>query len=103
VRLSDGAVRNAYTVRILNKNLETQSFVLKISGLAEADVTVIGSEARRGSDPVIEVGPDQSRELRVLVTTHQKLGPDAALPLTFTIVPDGGAAPASAADHFLGP
>jgi cytochrome c oxidase accessory protein FixG len=103
VRLSDGAVRNAYTVRILNKTLETQSFVLKISGLAEADIAVIGSEARRGSDPVIEVGPDQSREVRVLVTTHQALGPDASLPLTFTIVPDGGGATVSAADHFLGP
>ncbi|MGD0149163.1 MAG: cytochrome c oxidase accessory protein CcoG [Xanthobacteraceae bacterium] len=103
VRLTDGAVRNAYTVRILNKNLETQSFVLKISGLAEAEVTVIGGEARRGGDPVIDVGPDQSREVRVLVTTHQELGADASLPLTFTIVPDGGGASVSAADHFLGP
>jgi len=96
-------VRNAYTVRILNKALETQSFILKISGLAEAEVTVIGGEARRGGDPVIEVGPDQSREVRVLVTTHQELGADASLPLTFTIVPDGGGASVSAADHFLGP
>jgi hypothetical protein len=39
----------------------------------------------------------------VLVTTHQQLSPDAALPLTFTIVSDGGGATASAADHFLGP
>ena len=52
---------------------------------------------------MIEVGPDQSREVRVLVTTHQALGPDASLPLTFTIVPDGGGATVSAADHFLGP
>jgi polyferredoxin len=103
VRLSDGAVRNAYTIRILNKNLETQSFILKISGLAEADVAVIGNDARRGSDPVIDVGPDQSREVRVLVTTHQALDPDASIPLTFTIIPDGGGASTSAADHFLGP
>jgi polyferredoxin len=103
VRLSDGAVRNAYTVRVLNKNLETQSFILKISGLAEAVVDVIGSEARRGGDPVIDVGPDQSREVRVLVTTHQALDPDVSLPLIFTITPDGGGASASAADHFLGP
>ena len=92
-------IRSASSTR----HLEAQSFVLKISGLAEADVAVIGSEARRGGDPVIDVGPDQSRELRVLVTTHQELGPDASLPLTFTIVPDGGGASVGAADHFLGP
>jgi len=102
-RLSDGAVRNAYTVRILNKNLETQSFVLKISGLSNVAVEVIGNQARRDGDPVIDVGPDQTREVRVLVTTHQALEPDASIPLTFIIVPEGGGSAASAVDHFLGP
>jgi cytochrome c oxidase accessory protein FixG len=103
VRLSDGAVRNAFTVRLLNKNLETQRFILKISGLSDAEVEVIGSDARRGGDPVIDVGPDQTREMRVLVTTHQELGAEASVPLTFTIVPDGGGSAASTRDHFLGP
>ena len=103
VRLSDGALRNAYAIRILNKNLETQSFVLKISGLGDAEVDVIGSEARRGGDPVIDVGPDQTREVRVLVTAHQALGAEASTPLTFTIVPEGGGPAVSARDHFLGP
>ena len=103
VRLSDGAIRNAYTVRILNKNLETQTFVLKVAGLSSASVEVIGSDARRGSDPAIDVGPDQTREVRVLVTTHQALDPDASIPLSFIIVPDGGGSAASAVDHFLGP
>ena len=103
VRLSDGAIRNAYTVRIINKNLETQTFVLKVAGLSNAVIEVIGSEARRGDDPAIDVGPDQTRELRVLVTTHQALDPDASIPLTFIIVPEGGGSAASAIDHFLGP
>ena len=34
VRLSDGSVRNAYTVRILNKSLEHEDFVLSVAGLA---------------------------------------------------------------------
>lgn len=103
VRLSDGAVRNGYAVHILNKTLETQSFVLKISGLPDADVEAIGSESRASGDPVIDVGPDQSREIRVLVTTHQRLAPEASIPLTFTVVSSEGAVAASAADHFLGP
>jgi len=103
VRLSDGAVRNAFTVRILNKRLETQDFILNVSGLTDAHIEVIGSQARRGGDPVIDVGPDQTREVRVLVTTHQDFGGETSLPLTFTIIPDGGGSVASTRDHFLGP
>ncbi len=103
MRLSDGALRNGFAVRILNKTLEPQSFVLKVAGLADAGVDVIGSAARSGGDPVIEVGPDQSREVRVLVTTHQRFGPGASVPLTFTIAPEKGGTAASAGDHFLGP
>ncbi len=103
VRLSDGAVRNAYAVRILNKTLDTQNYILKVSGIADADVEVIGSPTRVGNNPVIEVGPDQTREVRVLVKTYDTFEPGASIPLTFTIVPDKGGAAASATDHFVGP
>jgi hypothetical protein len=39
----------------------------------------------------------------VLVTTRQKLEPDASIPLTFSVVSTSGGAIANAADHFLGP
>jgi cytochrome c oxidase accessory protein FixG len=106
VRLADGSLRNAFAIRILNKNLETESFVLKVSGLPDAEVEVIGSTAHSGGDPLIEVGPDQSREVRVLVTQHQRPAASAmqgSVPLTFTIVPFGGGTTASANDHFFGP
>ena len=103
VRLSDGAVRNGYAIRILNKTVMPQSYVLKVSGLPDADIEVIGAEARSDGAPVIDVGPDQTREMRVLVTTHQPLPPDASIPLTFGVLPATGGAAATAADHFLGP
>ena len=34
---------------------------------------MIGSEGSSGGNPIIYVGPDQTREMRVLVTTHQQL------------------------------
>ena len=33
VRLSDGAIRNAYTVRIINKRAEAREFVVAVDGL----------------------------------------------------------------------
>ncbi len=103
VRLSDGAVRNGYAIRILNKTVEPQSYTLKVSGLADAAIEVIGSDAQSKGEPVVDVGPDQTREMRVLVTTHQQLAADASIPLTFSIVSTTGGAVASAADHFIGP
>ena len=43
VRLSDGAVRNGYAIRILNRAVEPQSYTLKVSGLPEAAIEVIGT------------------------------------------------------------
>jgi len=103
VRMSDGSVRNAYTVRILNKSQERRTFVLSLAGLPDSDVDVIGSSSLAGANPLVEVGPDQSREVRVLVTTHERVAPGASIPITFTVVPSTGGAPESAVDHFIGP
>ena len=103
VRLSDGAVRNGYAIRILNKTLEERSYTLTVSGLPGAEVDIIGSEGSFGGNAEVYVGPDQSREMRVLITTHQHLVADASVPLTFTIVPVQGGTAVNAADHFLGP
>jgi cytochrome c oxidase accessory protein FixG len=103
VRLSDGAVRNAYAIRLLNKTRETQSYVLKVTGLNDINVDVIGSQDRLGGDPLIEVGPDQTREMRVLVTAHDQLSARASIPLIFMVTPNGGGTAVSAADHFFGP
>ena len=42
VRLSDGSLRNAYTLRIINKSLEPKTYVLSMTGLPDADIDVIG-------------------------------------------------------------
>lgn len=99
VRLSDGAIRNAYTLRIANKALDERQFLLSVSGLPGAALDVIGS----GVEAAISVGPDQTRELRVLVTTHTPLEGGASLPVTFIIRDKATGIEARAADHFFGP
>ncbi len=74
VLLSDGGVRNDYTVRILNKGPE-RTFALDVSGLPGADLHIPGTE--RGADGrlVVEVGQDQTREIRLSVQVKSAMVP----------------------------
>ena len=103
VRLADGELRNAYTVRILNKALEMRSFVLTVEGLTDVDLKVVGETVTSGRTVVVAVGPDQTHELRALVGTYQTLPPAASIPLTFRIIDPKTGRQASAIDHFRGP
>jgi cytochrome c oxidase accessory protein FixG len=64
VLLSDGGVRNGYTVKILNKLHEPRLFSLALAGLKGARLTILGVDA---SAP-IRVATDDLRELRAFVT-----------------------------------
>ena len=105
VRLSDGAVRNAYTVRILNKTPRNAKFCPENIGPCRsrrrghrqrrAPRQRSGDRRRAGSEP---------RGARAGHRRTRRLGPDASLPLIFHHRRrDGGGTSASAADHFLGP
>jgi cytochrome c oxidase accessory protein FixG len=64
VRLSDGGVRNGYTIKILNKLHQPREFTLTTEGLPGAKLAIVGLEA--GSP--ISVRTDDLRELKVFVT-----------------------------------
>jgi cytochrome c oxidase accessory protein FixG len=104
VKLASGAIRNAYTVRIINKRLVTRDFSLTVSGIPQHFVTVeiVGITKNDDRFAVFEVGPDQTKELRVLVTDH-----DAALPpstrIGFHLVDLSTGERADASDFFSGP
>jgi cytochrome c oxidase accessory protein FixG len=100
VRLSDGAIRNGYTMRIINKRLERREFALSISGLPGSLVDFI--PPREDGRFIIEVGPDQTRELRVLVTDYA-FTPPATTPITFHLYDVISGERASASDHFRAP
>jgi cytochrome c oxidase accessory protein FixG len=102
VRLADGSIRNAYTLNILNKALETRLFELTIAGLPGVDVKLVGDTVTSGN-PLIVVGPDRTRELRALVTTASPLPRAASIPLTFTITDAKDGSQVSTVDNFRGP
>jgi cytochrome c oxidase accessory protein FixG len=103
VRLSDGEIRNGFTVRILNKALESRAFALTVDGLNDMDLKVVGDTVTTGRTVIVSVGPDQTYELRALVSTYQPMPPNASIPLTFRITDVKTGQQATATDHFRGP
>jgi cytochrome c oxidase accessory protein FixG len=100
VRLSDGALRNGYTVRIINKRGERREFALSISGLAGSLVDIV--QTRDDGRFVVDVGPDQTREVRVLVTDYVDF-PPTSTPITFHLYDVITGERASAGDYFRAP
>ncbi|GMP03250.1 cytochrome c oxidase accessory protein CcoG [Bradyrhizobium sp. TM239] len=100
VQLSDGGVRNDYTVRILNKGAQ-RSFAIDVSGLPGASIRVAGIEAAPGGKPVVEVGQDQTREVRLSVQVGPADLPKSSRDLEVAITDTASGGRASARDHFL--
>ncbi|MGI9481632.1 MAG: cytochrome c oxidase accessory protein CcoG, partial [Hyphomicrobiales bacterium] len=68
VQLSDGGIRNGYTVKILNMELRPRTFTLDLNGLEGATMVMAGSDAAPGRRLMIEVGPDKLRTVQVYVS-----------------------------------
>jgi cytochrome c oxidase accessory protein FixG len=80
VRLSDGGLRNGYTIKLLNKLYEPHAFSIGLAGLPGATLDVIGHEG--GSAAVVPVPPDNLQSVRLYVTLDKQ--EVAALPETAT-------------------
>jgi cytochrome c oxidase accessory protein FixG len=101
VTLADGSIRNAYTVRLLNKLADNRTVRLEVEGLAGAEVHVVGPEAATAGNPLIAVGPDQTREVRVLVTAPSEAQLERSTALVFRVADLAGGRAAVAQDHFI--
>jgi cytochrome c oxidase accessory protein FixG len=65
VTLSDGSIRNSYTLKILNKTHDDKHFALTVRGLDNAKITLQGAGAQDSER--IEVLADSVGQLRLLV------------------------------------
>jgi len=68
---SDGAIRNAYTIRILNKSDRPRRFDLALGEGPKATPSASGEPVRDGATLSFEVGADQTFEARVFLTAPQ--------------------------------
>ncbi|RJF88764.1 cytochrome c oxidase accessory protein CcoG [Oleomonas cavernae] len=65
VRLSDGDLRNGYTLKLLNKTNQPQHIIISLDGLAQGQLTVLGHEGEAA--PSLELAPDTVAALRLFV------------------------------------
>ncbi|MBZ0216399.1 MAG: 4Fe-4S dicluster domain-containing protein, partial [Fimbriimonadaceae bacterium] len=86
VQLSNGDIRNGYTVKILNMEAQPRTFRLSTEGLAGATMAEAnqGNQSARHIDIAVEA--DKLRSVRVLVSTARNNLDGAQTPFKFIVV-----------------
>lgn len=68
VVLSDGSIRNGYTVKLLNKVPEERTILVTLDGLDGATMSAVGLDQPAGRSLAIRVEPDRLRTVKVYVS-----------------------------------
>lgn len=104
VLLTDGSMRNGYTVKILNKLHEPRTFTLTASGLSGATITIVGGDPASGAR--VTVATDSLGEFRALVVVPpgelSKL-PGPSAPFRFIVTDVASRQEASRQSNFRSP
>ena len=80
VQLSDGSMRNGYTIKILNMIAEPRVINIAIDGLPGASLKVAEIEGAEGRSVSIPVDPDQVRAIHLFVSQSQRMIKAGATP-----------------------
>lgn len=101
VTLSDGSIRNGYTIKILNKTRETRSFTLAVEDEPGLELQVVG---QTGGDPAtMTAEPDSIATYRVHVELPRSQVEANQRPLTFLLTETGSGETAAHQSVFRGP
>jgi cytochrome c oxidase accessory protein FixG len=104
VRLSNGDIRNSYTIKILNKRQDEQRFALALAGLPAARLGFIGAEIEGdAAAPRLLVHPDSVGTFRIFVTVPPAAAPAGSQALQFSVLGADGRRRASHDAVFVGP
>lgn len=85
VRLSDGDVRNGYTLKVLNKEQAAKTYILTIEGLVATDFQVIGLTPNQDGTFSLDVAPDRVGSFRVFVAADPEALDGEATPFEFSV------------------
>lgn len=100
VVLSDGSIRNGYTLKIVNKDHSVQQLALRVDGLPGATVAVLGAE---GEALVLKAAPDRVASYRIFVSAPRSELTSASTSVTFVLTDTAHAVEVRHATTFRGP
>ncbi len=85
VTLSDGSIRNGYTLKVLNKAREPRRYELAVEGPEGVSLSVVGHE-KTGDEPIsLNANPDSVTTYRVLVAVPRAAVTEASMSVTFLL------------------
>lgn len=103
VMLSDGSIRNGYTVKLLNKIAEPRSVRLSLEGIEGATMTITGIDLPDTQEVYMVLEPDRLRNLRVFVRVPAGGVEGGGSSFTFTVADRQGPETASYSAIFYAP
>ncbi len=103
VSLSDGGVRNAYTLKLVNKTRDGGALALVVEGPQGLQLAVQDAEADASGRPQLALRPDGITQWRALVTAPPGLRLPESVPVTFRLLDSRGRSVESVRSVFLGP
>jgi cytochrome c oxidase accessory protein FixG len=103
VKTADGSIRNGYLIRIVNRAAESRTFAVDVQATETPRVDAIGLDRNSDGKLVVEVGPDQTREVRLTATLPANPSRPASQDATMRISDLATGAVAVARDHFDAP
>jgi cytochrome c oxidase accessory protein FixG len=103
VTLSDGSIRNSYTVKVLNMTPEPRTFEIALDGLPAAGMWQTGAEGQPVRSFAVAVEPDRLREVRVFVAEPAAANRPGLTPFAFTVRDLAGSESARASAEFYVP
>jgi cytochrome c oxidase accessory protein FixG len=104
VTLSDGAIRNGYTLKILNKERLERHYRLEVAGISDARLTVVGHEGGSdGQTAEVDAKPDSVATFRVYVAAPRSAVRGESMPVTFTVREMQAGETAAYTSVFMGP
>jgi cytochrome c oxidase accessory protein FixG len=100
VTLSDGSVRNGYTLKIMNRSDAPMAYRIEFAGPAGARLTSVGAK-RNGADVLTNLDPDGQVAMQVFVTVAADASRPQSEPASFRLAPVSGGKPTLAKTVFL--
>jgi len=105
VTLSDGSIRNGYTLKILNKQRGERHYTLQAAGIPDAILTVVGHAEGASADRSVELEAksDSVATFRVYVAAPRSAVHGDSTPITFSVRERKSAETATYSSVFMGP